>query len=50
MKRFNSQSDNRKIKRGRLRFSLSQFIKNFDGSPKIIREIKTKRGKWVIAN
>lgn len=49
MKRFNSQSTGRKIKRKLLRFMELPFLKNEDGSNKVIMQKKTKRGKWVNA-
>ena len=41
------QSLQRQIKRGHARLSESPFVKNQDGTPKIILEKKTKRGRWV---
>ena len=46
MKRFNSQSENRKVKRGRLRFKITKIVKE-DGSPLILTQRKTTRGYWV---
>ena len=40
------QSLQRQIKRGHARLTESLFIKNEDGSPKIILEKRSKRGKW----
>lgn len=47
MKRFNSQSLNRQVKRGHVRFIEHPFVKNEDGSSKIIKQVKTKRGFWT---
>ena len=41
------QSLQRRIKKGHARLSESPFVKNEDGSPKIMIEKKTKRGRWV---
>jgi len=41
------QSLQRQIKRGHAKVSLSDFIKNEDGSAKLIVEKRTKRGKWI---
>jgi hypothetical protein len=48
MKRNNSQSFGRKIKRGHVRTKLSDFAVNLDGTPKLIIERRTKRGRWVL--
>jgi hypothetical protein len=40
------QSLNRQIKRGHARLKESSFVKNEDGTPKIILEKKSKRGRW----
>lgn len=37
----------RKIKRGKVRFFELEFVKNDDGTKKVIFERKTNRGKWV---
>lgn len=47
MKRFNSQSVARKVKRNLLRFIEIPFIKNEDGTNKIIMQRRTSRGRWV---
>lgn len=47
MKRFNSQSTDRKIKRGHLRFMMLPFVKNSDGTNKVVMQRKTTRGKWL---
>jgi len=47
MKRNNSQSESRKLKRGHLRFVISKFITNEDGTPKIFKQRKTNKGRWV---
>ena len=49
MKRFNSQSTARKVKRNLVRFMELPFIKMPDGSNKIIKQIRTSRGRWVNA-
>ena len=38
----------RRIKRGHLRLFYSNFIKNEDGTKKIITEKRTKRGRWLV--
>ena len=40
------QSLQRQIKRGHARVSTSEFVKNQDGTPKVILEKRSKRGKW----
>ena len=40
------QSLQRQIKRGHAKISFSEFIKNPDGTPKMIIEKKSKRGRW----
>lgn len=47
MKRFNSQSVARKVKRNLLRFMEIPFIKNEDGSNKVIMQRRTSSGRWV---
>lgn len=37
----------RRIKRGHAKIIVSQFIKNHDGSDKLIIQKRTKRGRWV---
>jgi hypothetical protein len=49
MKRFNSQSVARKVKRGHVKFELSEFIKDKDGKPLLVKKVRTKRGKWMLA-
>jgi hypothetical protein len=49
MKRVNSQSQSRAIKRGHLRFKLIENIFNEDGSKKRLRQRKTARGRWINA-
>ena len=44
-----AQSIFRQVKRGHVRFKESQFVKNLDGTPKLIKERRTSRGKWVLA-
>ena len=39
----------RRIKRGHARLIESTFVKNEDGSNKIIIQNRTKRGRWVNA-
>lgn len=46
MKRFNSQSQTRKVKRGHLRFVKSKVFFNKDGTAKIATQERTKRGFW----
>ena len=41
------QSLQRQIKRGHVRVKMSEFVKNEDGSAKLIVEKRTKRGKWI---
>ena len=48
MKRFNSQSDSRKVKRGHLRLVKSKLFFNQDLTPKIETQQRTKRGFWNI--
>ena len=40
------QSLQRKIKRGHARVKMSEFVKNEDGTPKVIIEKRSKRGIW----
>jgi hypothetical protein len=49
MKRHNSQSLDRKVKRGHIRFKEFETIKNADGTNKILMQRKTTRGKWINA-
>jgi hypothetical protein len=42
------QSLQRQIKRGLARFKTSEFVKNPDGTPKILIEKKSKRGRWYL--
>lgn len=49
MKRFNSQSTARKVKRNLLRFIELPFIQNEDGTNKVIMQRKTTRGRWINA-
>lgn len=37
----------RRVKRGKARIFISEFVKNNDGTKKVIFERKTRRGKWV---
>lgn len=48
MKRHNSQSVGRQVKRGHLRFTLSEYLRDKEGNPAIIKERKTSRGKWIL--
>lgn len=48
MKRNNSQSLSRQIKRGHVRFIASDFVKNADGTPKMIKQRRLKNsGKFI---
>ena len=38
------QSLQRQIKRGHVRVKMSEFVKNEDGTPKVIIEKRSKRG------
>ena len=49
MKRFNSQSVARKVKRNLLRFIELPFIQNEDGTNKIIMQRRTSRWRWINA-
>jgi hypothetical protein len=49
MKRTNTQSFDRKVKRGHVRINVSEFIKNPDGTPKVIIERRSTRGRWLSA-
>ena len=40
------QSWQRQIKRGRAKVKESEFVKNEDGTPKVIIEKRSKRGIW----
>lgn len=42
------QSLNRQIKKGNAKLKQSSFVKNQDGTPKIILEKKSKRGRWYL--
>ena len=46
MKRFNSQSENRKVKRKHLRFKITKIV-NKNGERLIVTQRKTTRGYWV---
>jgi hypothetical protein len=37
----------RKIRRGKVRVKKSEYAKNPDGTPVVILERKTTRGKWL---
>jgi hypothetical protein len=43
------QSLQRQIKRGHARLKESLFVKNEDGTPKVILEKRSKRGIWYKA-
>ena len=40
------QSLQRQIKRGRAKVKVSEFVKNEDGTPKVIIEKRSERGIW----
>ena len=40
------QSLQRQIKKGHARVKMSEFVKNEDGTPKVIIEKRSKRGIW----
>jgi hypothetical protein len=42
------QSLQRQLKRGHARLKESSFVKNEDGTPKILLEKRTKRGRWYL--